>query len=173
MGCDIHCYIEYKTEKSDMWWNFGGRINPGRNYLIFALLANVRNYDRLDPVLYPKGLPEDIGPMARGDARLYVSDNGNDEKGCCTRENAERWVKAGVSEYTDDRKAFVTHPDWHSHSWCTAAELERVFWKGEHILRKECGEGVFKLPKWYMVLEILKEFEEWDYEARMVFWFDN
>ncbi|MFW6145425.1 MAG: hypothetical protein ACOC4Y_01370 [bacterium] len=173
MGCDIHCYIEYKTEKSDMWWNFGGRINPGRDYLIFALLANVRNYDRFEPILYPKGLPEDIGFITRDDAQLFVSDWTPDEEGCCARESAERWVRAGVSEYTDDRKVSITHPDWHSHSWCTAAELEKVFQKGEQILRKEHGVRAFDLPEWYMVLEILKKFEAWGYQVRMVFWFDN
>jgi len=171
MGCDIHCYIEYKTEKPNMWWNFGGRINPGRNYLIFALLANVRNYD-IEPVLYPKGLPDDIGFITGIDNRLYVTDD-YDEEGCCSRENAEKWVEAGASEYTNERKAFVTHPDWHSHSWVTPNELEKVVKEGEEIIAEECGVDKFELPEWYMVLEILKKFEEWGYQARMVFWFDN
>jgi len=33
MGCDIHCYIEYKPTGSDSWSDFGGRINPGWMYV--------------------------------------------------------------------------------------------------------------------------------------------
>ena len=45
MGCDIHLYIEYKNKKvafdgyKDNWHSFGQRINPGRNYAMFALMA--------------------------------------------------------------------------------------------------------------------------------------
>ncbi len=54
MGCDIHVFIEYsrkpELEKSTgrrFWDNFGARFNPGRDYLMFALLAGVRGtYDK-------------------------------------------------------------------------------------------------------------------------------
>lgn len=43
MGCDIHCYLEYKPKDSDRWRPHGGRINPGRNYEI--LPAAVMNFE--------------------------------------------------------------------------------------------------------------------------------
>jgi len=49
MGCDIHLYIEYKSKKTEFdgydsgWQSFGKSINPGRNYAMFGLMANVRN----------------------------------------------------------------------------------------------------------------------------------
>ena len=56
MGCDIHCYIEYKPAGSDDWSDFGGRINPGRNYDLFAKLAGIRNYDEITPIAKPRGM---------------------------------------------------------------------------------------------------------------------
>ena len=50
MGCDIHLYIEYKSKKTEFdgydygWQSFGGRINHGRNYAMFSLMANDRKY---------------------------------------------------------------------------------------------------------------------------------
>ena len=86
MGCDIHMYAEIRKENK---WEKVGRIfeNPwysedreesewntpltdepydGRNYDLFAILADVRNGrgfagcvtgDRFNPIAEPKGLP--------------------------------------------------------------------------------------------------------------------
>lgn len=70
MGCDIHCYIEYKPAGSDDWSDFGGRINPGRNYDLFAKLAGIRNYDEIEPVAKPRGYPKDAAYEAE---KKYVS----------------------------------------------------------------------------------------------------
>ena len=32
MGCDIHCYVEYRSKSESHWELFGDRINPGRNF---------------------------------------------------------------------------------------------------------------------------------------------
>jgi hypothetical protein len=72
MGCDIHLYIEYKNKKvefdgyKDNWHDFGKCINPGRNYALFALMADVRNYDGQLPVIVnPRGMPDDAGLFIR------------------------------------------------------------------------------------------------------------
>ena len=66
MGCDIHLYIEYKNKMVEFdgykysWHDFGKCINPGRNYVLFALMAGVRNYGNELPVIVPRrGMPED------------------------------------------------------------------------------------------------------------------
>ena len=41
MGCDIHLMVEFKGKYC---WKNGGSIDVGRNYELFAILADVRNY---------------------------------------------------------------------------------------------------------------------------------
>jgi hypothetical protein len=119
MGCDIHFYVEVR--KDDQWisvddWtkdNDDGRkygyvdyrkaFYSGRNYDLFAILANVRNgygFAGVDtgsgfiPIAMPKGLPVDVS--------LEV-------KQC-----AEYWDADGQ--------------DGHSHSWHTLADLLAYDW---------------------------------------------
>lgn len=75
MGCDIHTYVEKKVE--GVWQPVIGTskwlpnrlsimdvaYRGGRNYDLFSLLADVRNYDnRLSPIADPRGVPADISP---------------------------------------------------------------------------------------------------------------
>jgi len=85
MGCDIHLYVEKKD--GDDWisaeeWEIDedGRLNVkdwhrfdvGRNYRLFAMLADVRNGrgfagidtgDRVNPIDEPRGIPDDVSPQ--------------------------------------------------------------------------------------------------------------
>lgn len=56
MGCDIHEYLEYKE---DGVWKLGPEINLERNYDMFAILADVRNYDGFEQIVEPRGVPAD------------------------------------------------------------------------------------------------------------------
>ena len=127
MGCDIHCYIEHSREPregDDRYWSpFGGRNNPGRNYKIFGRIAGVRCGGQMFPL---RGLPSPLAYEARGDNELYVVEHETEESSYASRTQADRWVASGSSRYTDERKAFVTHPDWHSHTWLAPAEWRRV-----------------------------------------------
>lgn len=163
MGCDIHCYIEYRPLNQehlsqDDWSHFGGRINPGRNYDLFARLAGVRNYDEIEPVAKPRGFPEDAGYAARGAYWMYVSNS--TAEGHCSPERAERWVESGASKYRDAEKTYVSNPDWHSHSWLTPDEFA--------IAIGGSGE-----PEYDAILAAMRSFEENGFQARIVFWFDN
>lgn len=168
MGCDIHCYVEYKEKERKRWRGFGGRINPGRNYMIFALLANVRNYWNVFPVLEQRGLPENLWIQAKNDNELFVTVEETDEEGCTTPERAAKWVEIGISKYTDESKKWVTNPDWHSHSWCTASELREVLDRTEVD-----AEFKYQMPEWEVLYEVLRSFEKKGYNSRLVFWFDN
>jgi hypothetical protein len=164
MGCDIHLYIEHKPAKQEdkySWRGFGGRINPGRDYHLFTAMADVRNYDRT-ALFQPRGLPEGISYHARCDNQLYIVESETDGEGTTTRERAERWVQQGISKYTDERKNFVTHPDWHSHSWLTPDEFETCINSIEDV------DSPYKA-----VLAVMRSFEAQGERARIVFWFDN
>ena len=156
MGCDIHCYIEYKSPDTDGWSDFG-RINPGRNYDLFGKLAGVRRIE-VTPVVEPRGLPEDVAYAASSDAWLFVTDTGSSE-GCCSREQAEQWVGWGA-RYRNSEKEFVSNPDWHSHSWLTPNEFA--------IAIEGSGE-----PEYEAILAAMRSFEAGGFQARVVFWFDN
>jgi hypothetical protein len=167
MGCDIHLYIEYKNKESENWRDFGGRINPGRHYGFFAKLCGVRNYweDEIIPISAPKGMPVDSAYESRSDNQIYVVESTDHDSESCSRETADRWVECGLSKYTDERRNFVTNPDWHSHSWANADELESV-------IKDETLQS-FDGPEYVAVLGALRSFEWQGYDARIVFWFDN
>jgi hypothetical protein len=64
MGCDIHAVLERRKTprtlltKPDDWFNYQwinkGELDIGRDYRLFALLANVRNYLDVKPIAEPK-----------------------------------------------------------------------------------------------------------------------
>jgi hypothetical protein len=169
MGCDIHCYLEYTTDRKYGWVTFGGRINPGRNYTLFGRLAGVRTGE--DPVFPVRGLPFDIASEADWDNRLRIVEIKDDEREReCTRESAESWVKSGASTYILDRegtKAWVSDPDHHTHSWLTAHEFDLV-------LQTMPEEYEFSnMIEYKAVLVALQTLAGKTGEARLVFWFDN
>lgn len=171
MGCDIHAYIEHSEKPSKKekryWFGFGGKINPGRHYGIFAKLVGVRNYEKygITPLSEPKGLPEELSYEAKDDNNLYISDDTTENERYCSREDAERWVMSGKSKIIDEH--WVTNPDWHSHSFVNADELEKVFNDPKTQFN---GEGE---TEYMVMLECLRCFERLGHEARLVFWFDN
>jgi hypothetical protein len=207
MGCDIHLYIEYKSKKprydgrESNWASFGNRINPGRNYAMFGLMANVRNCysdGKLPVLVEPRGMPDDVYYSTADDNRMYISED--ECENYVTMETAEGWVKSGSSTFINNKEGkptWVSNPDWHSHSWLTTSEFENVLNKYlelESGWYKERVDTHYKMverlniqpsswmyapldmdiePQYQVVLASLKRFEELGYDARIVFWFDN
>jgi hypothetical protein len=207
MGCDIHLYIEYKSKKprydgsESNWASFGDRINPGRNYAMFGLMANVRNCysdGKLPVLVEPRGMPDDANYSTADDNRMYISED--EGENYVTMETAEGWVKSGSSTFINNKEGkptWVTQPDWHSHSWLTTSEFENVLNKylelesGWHKERVDTHNKMVERqniqpdswvyappdmdiePEYQVVLASLKRFEELGYDARIVFWFDN
>lgn len=78
MGCDIHAFVEVRTLEGKWEANkrevFGldefykkryekdktAHPNFHRNYALFAFLADVRNYSACEPLLLPRGLPDEV-----------------------------------------------------------------------------------------------------------------
>ena len=157
MGCDIHCYIEYKNKDRDSWGHFGGRINPGRHYRIFGRIAGVRASGEFTQVAPLRGFPADAGPESSSDNHLYISEV--EAECCCTLADAEKWVAQGTSKW-EDNKLFVSHPDWHSHTWLSADEFEKAI--------QDLGN-----EKYRAALAAMRSFEADGLDARIVIWFDN
>ena len=169
MGCDIHMYVEYKRKDEGNYSNFGGRINPGRNYYLFGLLCQGIRSD-LKEGIPERGLPNDCAWPARSDNQLYVTETDYSE-GECSRDSAESWVNSGSSKYTDEEKKWVTHPDWHSHSWITYEEFKDQY--ALFNVKKEEEKVFYKEPEYDALLAALKSFHDGGYDVRIVFWFDN
>jgi hypothetical protein len=195
MGADIHMYVEYidkeRLEKSNKgekdsrgelikpyWRDFGGRINPGRNYWMFGFLSRgVRSY--FSNGIPSKGLPpfNEMGYYSRIDSVCYISeksDNDDDDKSV-TLETALKWAESGrckIIEGSNGQPTWVEHPDWHSHTWLTTDEYETAI----NNYKAECqssGDYLNTPIEYVAILAAMKSFEENGYVARLVIWFDN
>lgn len=163
MGCDIHCFVEYRAKGEKFWSSFGNGIQPGRNYEMFGHLAGVR-YD-VRPVVAPRGVPDDLGWSA-SDAYWLFAETEADSK------RHDDWVKNGSSRYRildgKENKSWVSHPDYHTHSWLTRREFQLA------LFRYVNANPDAKIPVNYEAIDkLLAHYEKRGMEARLVFWFDN
>jgi len=176
MGCDIHLYLEYSGEPTEgrkrYWSGLGGRINPGRDYDLFAKIAGVRDYsdDGAKKMFEPRGSPDDMGWAAADDDRLRVIPDGEDaDDREVNRSRAEGWIKHGSRWIALDEERpeyWVSDPDNHSHTWLTPAEFRSVL-----EAPRPDGWGIDE--EYWAVLAAAEELERRGRTARFVIWFDN
>jgi hypothetical protein len=165
MGCDIHMFVEYRQRMQgyDSWRSWGDRTNPGRNYELFGLLAGVRS-DGDEQMVPSRGMPDDASFMATHANQMFITTEG---EGRCTLEQARHYETLGSTIIEQDGKpTWVTHPDWHSHSWCTTTELDACL-KRVHKLT-----GAWAM-EYHALLAAMQKLEHYGCEVRCVFWFDN
>lgn len=166
MGCDIHLYIEYRSKTNGQHWqNLGGRINPGRNYLMFGIMSKGVRVES-DFSYQPKGMPIDAGYCSENDNRLYITDEEGEDN--ATLENALQWEKTGskITRNGEGKPIWVEHPDWHSHSWLTTDEYREAL-----KFYATCED--YPLSEYQVILAAMEKFEAMGSDARIVFWFDN
>lgn len=155
MGCDIHMFAEkkvngkweqigkifenpyYDSERESevdeygYEWNakFTNQPYTGRNYDLFAILADVRNGrgfagvktgEGFNPIASPKGLPKDISKELLKEENCTVGDD-------YSVEQLSGWVHNGYSEWVEENVS-CTNPDYHSHSYFTVKELKEYDW---------------------------------------------
>lgn len=166
MGCDIHCFLEFKYNDGQ-WESFSKKIRPGRDYEVFSFLAGVRGYGDIQPLVDPRGFPKDAGYDASDSYFRYVTDDFGLVYGSVPRARAESWVNSYGSYYLDDSKSRVSDPDYHSASWLTTEEFR------ESIRRREpIGKRII-VDHFELILAAMEGFENRGVPARLVFWFDN
>ena len=177
MGCDIHLYIEHAHPQPDdkklYWQSLGGRINPGRDYDLFAKIAGVREYsDQPSKCLIPpKGSPVDLGWSAADDDRFRVIPDGEEESGEreVNRSRAEEWIKYGSHWIALDEgrpEYWVSDPDNHSHTWLTPQEFRAAL-----EATRDPAWGID--AEYFAVLAAVEELVRHGKMARLVIWFDN
>lgn len=176
MGCDIHCYVEYQVSyfgEEPRWASFGNSINPGRDYELFALMADVRNYysPRIEPLYPPRGMPDDAALLTRWEDQLYITDESHASEGSVTRAVADMWLVNGTTTVSaskaDGVASAVRHPDWHSHSWLNVDEVAALFrvYKAAH--KRSVG------LEYRVLLSTMRYLKRESTGVRLVFWFDN
>ncbi len=107
MGCDIHLYTEQLTtvDGQKVWRNVDlyefdyydnkydvESVYENRSYDCFASLANVRNYDHIEPLSDPRGLPSDIHERTKIHADKWDGD-GHSHSHCTLQELYEYQAK--------------------------------------------------------------------------------
>jgi hypothetical protein len=155
MGCDIHGpFVE--QYHGGIVWGCLGWFYLFRNYQLFAAMAGVRGEGPT-----PKGLPDGVSWQVKDAYTLRVTDGLNQDEGSCCQGDAIRWIKEGASTLWPERRALVqlgdliTHPDWHSASWLSTAEVEAI---GGPLAG--CAAR-------------MRAAETYEHPCRIVFWFDN
>ena len=110
-----------------------------RNYALFAALAGVRANGDEPLIGHPKGLPHDLSWQVDWAIR-------DDE--------ADGWPKP-------------MHPDYHSHSWVTAGDLEAALRAISGVFPPRPSQAATA------ALAMMRAANEGGGESRFVFWFDN
>lgn len=65
MGTDIYMHVE--TQRDGEWSVYAMDVYGRRSYVLFAVLADVRNSFGVRPITAPRGLPEDCSDAVRRD----------------------------------------------------------------------------------------------------------
>lgn len=161
MGCDIHAFIERKTNEN---WRMFAKLNLNRDYRLFASLADVRNcYDIACPTK-PKGLPADLSWRVKDACTLFVVDEEEADRGYVTKLEADEWLRRGISVMMEEKR--ISNPDWHTPSWLILSEINKAH--AEYIEKTGHTDGELSTIA-VMLEELGKAYDG----ARLVFWFDN
>ena len=174
--------VEYRKKNSpadkEFWFSagFGGEFSS-RIYGMFARMACVRTNGSTYKVQFePRGFPKNTNIFARENFYMFVSEDKEAaywNERYCTKEDADRWVEAGYSEWVDDKHLILTNPDHHSASWLTTRELRQCF---DDCFKEE--DGSYKSPsdyiEWLGLVSLCEGLEsDGRHECRVVFAFDN
>ena len=155
MGCDIHGWVEVKKDYLD-WWDGVIRIDRlvERNYVMFACLANVRNYDEVKPISDPRGIPSDVSDEAKKDIEGWGEDG-----------HSHSWLTwKEIKEYDWSNNKYYEH---------RVIEFTRNGIKEVEPEWKPMKEAISS--GWELLFDLMERLAKdyGDENVRLVFWFDN
>lgn len=188
MGCDIHIYTE-KNLDGEGWTSadfYAKRkyadgeivmeivdVYDGRNYDLFALLANVRNRGYIKPICEPRGFPEDCCAEIKEEFEVWEYDGHNaswftlKELMAAFEQNKELMASGLITLEQAEELDRGIKPT----SWCQGTNRENVV---HRVWPLENG-GLEEIIK--NTTERLRHFcyswKENTDKIRIVFWFDN
>jgi hypothetical protein len=180
MGCDIHAFAEKRTgEKWEQLKNcfkqswdksLGDEIDLGRNYELFAFLANVRNDYDLKPISEPKGVPEDSSDGYRKEVEGWDVDGHSHSY--FTLEELKNIPKELLDqEFEDEHLILSRDENGKITSTCAGTNRETLGKVGRRKLFGLWGNN--PINNLIEELEAVKKDVKDDSEIRTVFFFDN
>lgn len=189
MGCDIHLYTEKRRE--DKWHNCDNwrldcegdfQIYPllgQRNYDLFAVLANVRNYGETEYIDKPRGIPEIVSPQVQKEYEKWHGDG-----------HSHSWFSLAELRQWQDNHPTVKHRGLVSRqaadrldqqgilprSWCQGSSDRSLVWRTWFEMYSPLDELIERLER--RMKEVFWLFgDSWpaklERDIRIVFWFDN
>jgi len=199
MGCDIHLFTERKRSinNKEKWVNIDHlKLNPyfrvddfepqfeviplydDRNYNLFAMLANVRNYHNNNIIAAPKGFPDDCSDFVNGEKARWGED-GHSHSYFTLKELKEFRNNNKITNYAGfmtPENAILVDKGEMPKSWCQGTNVEGYVYKEWRYKDDIIGTLVDRLEKrireeFYLYGD--EETTKYDDEVRIVFWFDN
>lgn len=188
MGCDIHIYTEVKRENKWVHADYFRRnrykneqdkeeftvceIYQGRNYRLFSVLANVRNYEKLNKYISePKGLPDNCSTFVKTLSDEWDTD-GHSHSFLTLKElkDYKFVLESGLlypNQVEDLEKGILPN------SWCRwSSDAENMIYK-EWKRPCEILKPIIDKMKDILIEEFWVYKESDDENIRVVFWFDN
>jgi hypothetical protein len=190
LGTDIHAFVEVDRGRGDPFgvdadivcFNRGEFFVPN-DYDLLNALGDGRSRN-LSPdevprwaLISPRALPENASSAVLDRYYHAVLQPGERPDPVpsfwpalppVTREDAERWVAEGWSDFAPAPPARASHPEWHSPSWLLLTEV--------YAALAHFGLAAEALPaEFRVVLRAMEEFEGLlgHGRTRLVFWHDN
>ena len=142
MGADIHAHMEIKWDGE---WLYYSPVDIGRNYHLFARMADMGRCHDIDPIAENKGIPEDASKMARIHCDRWGR-NGH----------SHSWLNSQEICQLFDEFTVISSPRHKDFDFLD--EFPGLYLFGSSF------KGFFKYPE-----EAPKNLEDF----RLVFWFDN
>jgi len=205
MGCDIHLHVEKYNERTRKWKDVtlkvlndyyspedGDKIEEkystvwvnradGRNYALFAILADVRNYaEDLSPIFHPRGIPNDASESIRKEHCAWESDAHS-----ASYLTLKELIDA-APDYDEINEVGTISPEQSSEldkgnlpsSWCGGTNQEdwvqRSWVRPFTSLRDLITNIKLTLEASYSYSTYAaKDKPNYDKDYRIVFWFDN
>lgn len=198
MGCDIHISTEefntidnvkewrntdhykrnyyYTPGKEDGEKEFDVvEAYRGRDYNLFAALADVRNYGHTEPMSAPRGIPEDAHEITKNHMQKY-GDDGHSHSYCTLQELYEYQAAYGTTTdsglITPEQAKELDEKGINPTSWCEGSSIKNLVW------REWTNNGS---PVDYLIKSLERRFSYFGYKlskekaekCRIVFFFDN
>lgn len=188
MGCDIHLYVEVRGadgtwQSADEWerdtddgytWvdvPYEKEYYNGRNYSLFAMLADVRNRDGLIPFSQPRGLPADVSAIVKEASDSWDSDGHSHSYFTAAELMAFDWTQvmhntgfAHIAEYYEwaryDKGKGEGPKSYSGGVW--GQNVRHIAMEDADAIIKALSSGV---DDWRVVAERLKATHQHDYVA--------